>query len=72
MFSNISLCHCPEQSVADGMKKDIGIGMSLKPEKVRDLNSSQEQRPLRYQRMDIVSKSHSHPFSLVTPQSEAI
>ena len=67
MSSDITLCYGSEQGVADGMDKDVRIGMALKPEEIRDPYTSQDQGAAGNERMNVISKSnpHRHPLLFI-------
>src|SRR5512137_2560161 len=64
MPSNISLSNRPQQGITDRMDQNIRVRMAFQPKEVRDSDPSQDQRSARDERMDIITKTHSHlPFS---------
>jgi hypothetical protein len=47
MFSDVSFSNGSEQSIADGMEKNIRIGVALETEQIGDFNSPQKEGPSR-------------------------
>ena len=50
-MADISFSQCAQESIANGMHQNIGIGMALEPSRKWNLNTAEDKFPIRNQRL---------------------
>jgi hypothetical protein len=59
MLSDVSQCRGSEKGIHDGVQQNVCIGMSEKSEGVLDPHSAEDQRPVFYKAVHVVSVSYA-------------
>ena len=60
MHADISFSRGAQESIADGMRQDIGIGVPVETRSMRNFDPAENQLPPRFEGMNIVPYSDSH------------
>ncbi len=60
VLSQISIPHCPQNSITEGMDQHISIGVSVQSFLKRDLHTPENEFSAPSQRVDVVPPTDSH------------